>query len=433
MIGIIGAGISGLSLAYHLEKQGKPYILLEASQQAGGYIKSKKVEDYLLELGPNSLLADQATQKFIEEELALKDQVLPANDVSKNRYIYRNGKYRKLPSSPPSLIFNNFFSWKTKWAIYREMKQPAQAIPQESLSGFFERRFNREIVDYALNPFVSGIYAGNPEELLLEQTFPLLAEHERNYGSVLKGFIKNRTGERKASFSFIEGMQTLPRQIAKQLSNLHYGQAVRQISKNEQGYTLQTNDKTYEVDKVVIASSALASTAFLADVAPDFAKALEQLHYPPMVVVHSVYPRQNVQHPLNGFGGLNPKIEGLFTAGSIWTSSIFKHRCNEQEVMFTSFVGGAQYEENTQQTAQVLQGKVHQELAENYDIKGTAKFQHIFKWEKAIPQYDKNILKVLEIATKLEKDAIFVCANWLGGVSISDCLRKAKTLADKLS
>ena len=178
MIAIIGAGISGLTLAYFLEKKQIPYILLESSSKVGGYIHTVKKQPYLLELGPNSLLINKETEAFIDE-IGLSNELLPANEVSKNRYIFRKGKYRVLPSSPPKLLFNSFFSLKTKWAIFRETRKKPLLIQNETLSQFFKRRFGKEVVKYALDPFVAGIYAGDPSLLLLEKTFPFLREYEQ--------------------------------------------------------------------------------------------------------------------------------------------------------------------------------------------------------------------------------------------------------------
>ncbi len=432
MIGIIGAGISGLSLAYHLEKQEQPYILLEASERPGGYIQSSKIQNYHLELGPNSLLVDEATEHFLHE-LGLESEILPSLEVSKQRYIFRDGKYRKLPAHPLALLKNSFFSWSAKWSLFQERKRPAEDYPHETIAHFFNRRFGAEITDYALNPFISGIYAGDPEQLLIEETFPQLKAYEKEYGSVLKGFIKNKGGQRKKSLSFKKGMEQLPLAIAKQLTGLVYGQEVQRISREGEDYLIHTPQETYQVQKVVIATPAFAARTFLADLHPNWAEALSNIYYPPMIAVHSAYKRHQVKHPLNGFGALHPKVENLYTAGSIWSSSVFPDRCPEDEVLFTTFVGGSQYVNHTRGTDLVTLGKVHQELAYYYGIKGTPVFQNLYRWEKAIPQYDQQILAALQMAQKMEAKNLFVCANWKDGISLADCIKKAKTLASEIS
>lgn len=432
MIGIIGAGISGLTTAYYLQKNNLPYRLFEATDRPGGFIQTKKSGKYLLELGPNSILVDEALEAFIDD-VGLSSSTQAPNAVSKNRFIFRKGKYRKLPASPLGLISNNFFSFATKKAIYREMKKPAQKLQQETLSHFFARRFSPEVVDYALNPFVSGIYAGNPDELLVEKTFPFLQEYEQQYGSVIKGFMKNKTAGRKTSLSFTEGMEAFPRAIAEKLENISYHTAVQSITRSDDQYILHTSQGDYSVNSLIISTPSFTMYEFLKDLFPQESESLLKISYPPMIVVHSAYKRTSVAHPLNGFGGLNPKVEDLYTAGSIWSSSVFSGRCPEDEVLFTTFVGGSQYTANTRQTELVTLGKVHQELAHHYQIKGNPIFQQMYKWEKTIPQYDLDILSAHRFAENLEKEQIFVCANWKDGISLADCIRKAKKLAEQLA
>ncbi len=431
MIGIIGAGISGLTLAYLLQKRQVPFFILEASDRIGGYLHTQRVGDYLLEYGANSLLCDKEVLDFINE-IGLTNEVVHTNPVSKNRYIFKNGKYRVLPSSPPKLLMSSFFSWKTKLAIFKERNVKSIAKENETLSTFFERRFSKEVVDYALNPFVSGIYAGNPDELLLDKTFPILAEYEQKYGSVLKGFIKNSGAERRQSINFKNGIQTLPNRLAEIINkteSMKY-EAAKTVHQNA-NFSFQLND--YQCDKLIITTPTSATAQLFKVMLPNFATALEQVNYPPMTVVYSAFKKSQVGHLMNGFGGLHPKIENQFSAGSIWTSSVFPNRCPADEVLLTSFVGGSQYIDNALLPKEKLLEKLNKELSKNYQISGQAVFQHLHHWAKSIPQYDLNINEVYRQTNELEKENIFVCANWKDGVSVADCIKKAIRLADKLT
>ena len=213
-VGIIGAGISGLTLAYELQKRGIDYTLWEAASQPGGYIQSRREwigtpgdansRSYLRELGPNSLLGDADLLLWLDE-LGLTPDLTFSKPVSKVRYIFRDGQYRQLPSGPLSLVFGNFFSWKTKWAIIRERTNKTLSPPGETLAQFFRRRFSDEIVEYALGPFVAGIYAGDPDQLLVSETFPILLQYEKEYGSVLRGLIKNQSATGPAAIIQLSG------------------------------------------------------------------------------------------------------------------------------------------------------------------------------------------------------------------------------------
>ncbi|RYF73118.1 MAG: protoporphyrinogen oxidase, partial [Cytophagaceae bacterium] len=279
-IGIIGAGISGLTLAYELQQRGQAYQLWEASPQPGGYIQSVRDGDYLRELGPNSLLGDEALLNWLDG-LGLTQDIVFANAVSKARYIFRNGAYRELPGTPPALLVGGFFSLKTKWAVFCELSNKTTSPPGETLGQFFRRRFSSEIVDYALGPFVAGIYAGDPERLLVSETFPILLQYEREFGSVLKGLIKNqsKTGRRQ-SFSFRNGMQMLPDALAAKLTNAHFSCPIDQIERTQTGWNVHTPTGSQLVDKLVLAIPTEAAARLLASYAPAFADAVKQIDYP---------------------------------------------------------------------------------------------------------------------------------------------------------
>lgn len=431
MVIIIGAGINGLALARKLDRRGIDYVLLEAGEQVGGYIRSEKVGDYWLEYGPNSLLCDAETDSILEA-IGLKSAIVPASEVSKHRYIFRKGKYRKLPASPPGLLFNGFFSWKTKLAVFSELYKRSEGDENETLSQFFKRRFSQEIVDYPLNTFVAGIYAGDPDKLLVRKTFPVLKDYEKNYGSVLRGAIKNKSGARKRSITFRNGMQQLPRTLANGL-NIRLNTPVAQILTEGESYTVQLqNGEELQASQVVLAVPAFVAARLLANSKPAFAALLEKVSYPPMAVVHSVFEKSAVGFPLDGFGGLHPQRENLFTAGSIWSSSVFPGKAPKNQVLLTTFIGGELYRERASFSQKEILKHTTEELQKVYQISQQPIFQRFMRWERAIPQYDHHIVPVHEKAEAEEKNGLWVAANWKDGISIADALRKAPNIADRI-
>ena len=430
--GIIGGGISGLTLAHELAQNGQPYRLWEATGQPGGYIQSVQDGPYLRELGPNSLLGDEPLLAWLGT-LGLSGEVVFANPVSKARFIYRRGQYRQLPATPPALLFGSFFSWKTKLAVLRELTLRSQSPPQETLAAFFRRRFSNELIDYALGPFVAGIYAGDPEKLLVSETFPSLLAYERDYGSVLRGLIKNQgKTARRQSFSFRHGMQTLPTALAKHLAHAHFNCPVDGLTRTQTGWTVHTPHGPETVDRLVLAVPAAAAAHLLANHVPALALALNRVNYPPMVAVHSAYRRADVAHPLNGFGGLNPAVENRFAAGHIWSSSLFEGRCPANEVLFTTFVGGSQRAANAGLPPAEIRARVDAELRQSFGIRASQPvWQASFPWPHAIPQYDANLLLVSQLIDKQTDPTLVICANWQGGVSVSDCIANARTLGAK--
>jgi oxygen-dependent protoporphyrinogen oxidase len=434
-VGIIGGGISGLTVAYHLQKMGIQYDLFEQAEEPGGNIKTFRVKDFLLEMGPNSLQMTPELETLIKE-LKLEDKVIEAANVSKNRYVLRNGKYQVLPTSPFNLLTNSFFSWKTKYRIAQEkFLKPSPPNPEETVSHFFKRRFNQEVVDYAVAPFVMGTYAGNAEELLVSKTFPKLVHYELEYGSVLGGLIKNSSQQRKA-FSFRNGLQTLPNAMASKLIEVHTGYPVEMITKTHGKYIVSTSSPDYvnsEYDILVLALPAHKAASLLEFTFPGMAAALQNVAYPPVAVVHSVYRKSSVEFVLDGSGALHPKQEDQFTAGIIWSSSLFKYRCSQNEVLFTSIIGGTMAEENTRRPRLEIMKAVHEELKRNYKITAERPvYQHFYLWHHALPQYNLYIEDAHEMAKMLEAENIFTSANWYSGIAVPDCVRCAGETAKKI-
>ncbi|MBC6612677.1 protoporphyrinogen oxidase [Hymenobacter sp. BT507] len=434
-IAIIGGGISGLTVAWYLQQAGVAYDLFEANNRAGGTIRTQPTDGYLLETGPNSLQLSDDLRDLVQD-LGLTEQLRDTAAVSANRYVLRNGRYRKLPGKPQQLLFDGFFSLKARYHILRELSRPAAPTdPNETLAGFIRRRFDQELVDYALNPFISGIYAGDPEQLLLHKTFPQLAALEQAHGSVLKGFAKSGSGQRRRIVSLQGGLQTLTDTLTQRLVHYHSNQAINSIARQPDGtYQLSTSVEAMPTpySAVVLALPAYAAAALLKPLFAPEAAALANVYYPPMAAVYSSYPREAVTHPLDGFGALHPKKENRYAAGSVWTTSLFSDRAPAGEVLFTTFVGGAQYEEQARQPEAAQKAAVHQELSQLYGIEGQPTWQFRYYWERAIPQFDTRIVPAHAAAATLAEHRIYTAANWLAGVGVPDCIRHARKLSRQL-
>lgn len=437
-VAIVGAGISGLALAYYLQKRGIPYDLFEAGSQVGGNMRSVKVGDYLLELGPNSLQTCDELDELIRE-LKLEQEVLPAAIPSNKRYVLRDGHYHQLPSTPFSLLSNNFFCWHTKYRILQERHIPPADYDYETISQFFERRFGAGVVDYAVNPFITGIYAGDPAKLLLRKAFPQLKHMETTHGSVLKGLAEAKdSNHQRDVFSFKNGMHTLPEAIAQKLISLHTEHHVDMITRSQGKYVISCSSPAdtdaEEYNLLVLALPAYKAADLLHYTFPGMAAALQNIHYPPLAVVHTAYNCRDVYNKMDGFGVLHPKAEDAFSAGSLWSSSAFSGRCRPNEVLFTTFVGGAQSEHHAHTERTILMQQVHEELKELHGI-GADKpnFQYAHLWEHSIPQYDMHIEDAHNMAEDLEAEGMFIAANWYCGVSVPSCIREAKALAHKIN
>ncbi|GAA4302432.1 protoporphyrinogen oxidase [Nibribacter koreensis] len=437
-VAIIGAGISGLALAYYLQKLGVRYDLFEASDQVGGMLKSCKQGSYQFELGPNSLQDTPELEELLQE-LKLQEEKVKPSSVASNRFILKDGKYQKLPVSPLGMLFHPFFDWRTKLRIARETQCTKREVAEETITHFFARRFGTEVVEYLVKPMVAGIYGGDPDQLLLEKTMPFLQKLERKHGSVLKGLVQAPEIRRRPIFTLKSGLETLANAISSKLVSLHTGQRIEMVHKLHGKYLLSIQNDVEglsdeEYDAVVIALPAYAAADLLNYVAPGLSASLFNVNYAPMAVVHTAYHREQVKFPLNGYGALNPKKEGTFTAGSVWTSALFPHCAPSKEVFFTTFVGGTQWQQHLDLPRQEIMEKVHQELKTLYGISAKEPtFQHYHRWAKALPQPDVFILDVHLMAQALEEEHLYCCANWMAGPSVPDCIAYAKSLAHKIN
>ncbi|MBB6460616.1 protoporphyrinogen oxidase [Flammeovirga kamogawensis] len=437
-IGIIGGGISGLTTAFLLKEKGFDCVVLEAAQTLGGCIKTDTINDRIYENGPNSLLLTESHLDLINR-LGITDELLEAEDVNKDRYILRDGKYRILPSGPQNFFSNSFFSWSSKFKIMTEFwRKNKPTSENESLYDFINRRFNQEICDYALDPFVSGIYAGDAKKLAVKAAFPALYEAEKEYGSIIKGMIKSSKKnkeegaptQRKKAFSFKKGLTTFIEGLASQVE-VKLNTKVLDIKKNENQFEILTENETLVFDKIIVTSSAHTTAKFIKNLMPSISIQLNNLYAPPMCIVHSVYKKDDVERPI-GFGGLNPYLEKTFTSGSIWSSCIFPNRAGKDEVLITSFVGGVQRAKNTSLSDEEIKDNVKNELAKTLNFKEEPVFQKTYKWEKAIPQYSAEILKLWDDLKSNAIPNLYFNANWKGGISVPNCIDNSIKLVDSL-
>lgn len=439
-IAILGGGISGLTLAWYLQRAGLDYDLFDASPRPGGNIRTEQRDGYLLETGPNSLQLSDELRDLVDG-LGLTNQLQDAAAVSQNRYVLRQGRYQQLPASPPKLLTSSFFSLKARLGLVRELFQPAAPVNlEETLAQFFTRRFGSEVVEYALNPFISGIYAGDPARLLLHKTFPQLAAMEQQHGSVIRGLMKSKSpAGRRRIVSLTGGLQTLTDTLARKLRRAHFGQAATHLHRraDDGRWELETTagpaPRLYQ--HVVLALPAYAAAPLLQEQFPEAAAALAAVYYPPMTAIYTAYQRADVTHPLDGFGALHPKAEQPYAAGSIWTSSIFPGRAPAGQVLFTTFVGGSQYEAQARQPEAEQKAAVHQELSQFYGIRAGAApvWQYRYYWERAIPQFDARIPAAHAAADALAAQGLHTTANWRAGVGVPDCIRHARQLATTLA
>jgi oxygen-dependent protoporphyrinogen oxidase len=444
---IVGGGISGLVCAYALRKAGVEAQLVEASTQPGGMIRSESRDGYLLELGPQSF-SGTAALRLLCADLGIADQILQA-PAAAPRYVLIDGALKAVPLSPPAMLSSSFLSARTKWLIARDgfgTTHPHE--DDESVAGFVRRKFGAELLERLVGPFVSGIYAGDPERLSLRAAFPQLHEAEESAGSVIRGMMRaaksrKRPRERPALLSFRDGNGTLVHALTAKIGPwLRVGAEVVGIRdrREAKGRSFEVRisaagrDETVLAKNLVLATSADAAGALLRDVHAAFEPVLAGVEYAPVAVVSLGYRREDVAHSLKGFGFLVPRSSHLQILGTVWNSSLFPGRAPASHVLLTSFVGGATNPGAAALSTQELCDLVHREIAPLLQIRAEAVFSHVQVYRRALPQYNighAERLKALE-RLRAEQPGLFFVGNYLRGPAIGNCVELAMTTAEAI-
>ncbi|CAN5736763.1 protoporphyrinogen oxidase [soil metagenome] len=344
-IAVIGGGISGLTTAFLLKQKGLDVTLFEASPEVGGNIRSEAKDGYLLEHGPNSLLRSPRIVDLIDA-LGLRGEVLPTSAAAKKRFVLIGGELKAMPGGFASFLFGGYFSIGTKLRLLREPFVSSRSAASESVAEFFERRLGSEIVRKAADPFISGIFAGDPEKLSIAHAFPLLYEYERDHGSLIRGALRNKNEKVNPdfprSFTFKNGLRTLPETLQARLAeSVQVNTAVEKIERADAGFGLSTGGASDIFAAVVISTRADAAAQILSEFDPHLAAKLRDVYYPPITVVRSGYAHSAVKRLTEGFGFLVPRTENRKILGSLWTSSVFPDRAPDGMCLFTSFFCGA--------------------------------------------------------------------------------------------
>jgi len=436
---VIGAGISGLTCALRLKELGVAVRVLEAAENPGGVISTIRHDGFLFESGPQSFQLTPELRELIRAA-GLESKILEA-EMHTPRYILRNGKLLLAPMSPPALVTTSLLSVSSKMRVFSEpfrRSQPAPA-PDESLADFVRRKFGTEILEYLAGPFVSGVFAGDPEKLSVRSAFPTMALWESEYGSVIRGAIKSRSGSehvRPTLASLKEGMSSLLQALAAKLSDaLNTRAAANSISRAAAeafpwriSYSHAGQQSEIQADAIVLAAPAYEAAKLVVPFAPaPLITALSGIPYAPVAVVAQAYRREHVGHPLDGFGFLIPRSSNLRTLGVIWNSSLFPARCPPGMVLLTSFLGGATDPELVQMDEMQIAAQVRNDIGGILRIAHPPAAQHVWRHTRALPQYNLgHAQRVALIRNELANlPGIFIAGNYLDGPSMGNCVAQA--------
>ncbi|HEY0947307.1 MAG TPA: protoporphyrinogen oxidase [Opitutaceae bacterium] len=449
-VAVVGGGITGLTAAYRLVQQGRVVRLFEAGEHLGGCVQSEREDGWLVEAGPNSVQENSPALTKLIAELELEAHKLYAQPAAKNRYIVRNGRPVPAPLSPPGLLSSPLFSTGAKLRVLSEiLMSPKTRTTDISLAEFGRSHFGRELVDYGLNPFVSGVYAGNVEKLSTRHAFPSLWEMERAHGSIIRGQIKAAKAKRASGhaggppkiISFAEGLSTLPSALATRLpaGAVELRARVDTLVPGDPWKLVWSHEGTTHTEEfgaIVLALPAVALSRLRIGALGERPLAgLEAVEYPPVSSLFVGYTREQVAHPLDGFGVLVPSSERRDVLGVLFSSSLFPGRAPAGHVALTVMTGGALRPELARLDLVPLLDVVRRELGDLLGVRGEPVFVRHNVWPRAIPQYNLGYERFLESMVRCERDCpgLFIGGHVRDGIALPACVTSGEKLAARVA
>jgi oxygen-dependent protoporphyrinogen oxidase len=441
---VIGGGISGLATAFHLARGGRRVMVLEASPRVGGSIETRTDGAWRFELGPNTVLESDASVTRLIRESGLEGEKVTASPSAKRRFLWKAGQLHPLPSGPLSFLRTPLFPASAKLRLLREpwIARPADGSGEtleETIAAFVRRRLGQAFLDYAVGPFVSGVYAGDPERLSVRHAVPKIEALEREHGSLIRGALARRKGPAPggAMISFREGLDQLPRTLAKRIGDMgdvRTGVTCQRIVRTGDGFRADTDEGPFEARQVVLAVPADVAVRLLEEATEGRSRGLDGIPYAPVALVSTGWRREDVAHPLDGFGFLAPRKEGLHVLGVLFPSGIFPGRAPEGHTVLTAFMGGRTHPEALTWDDDRLMSVILGELRQTVGARGEPVIHTIRRWPRAIPQYEVGHGRFLDLAREIETalPGLRIGGNFLHGVSVPDCIRNATALAGEM-
>jgi protoporphyrinogen/coproporphyrinogen III oxidase len=462
---VVGGGITGLAAAHRLVSRASvsrrpiEVILLEAQDRIGGAIWTDRTDGFVIEGGADSFITNKPWALDLAKELGLGDQLIGTDDRNRRSFVVRGGKLLPVPEGfvlmAPGrllpLLTSPILSLRGKMRVLMDLVLPRKTDDaDESLAAFVRRRLGREALDRLVQPLVGGIYTADPSELSLKATLPQFPAMEREHGSLIRAAIRQarhaRSAERSASgaryglfASFAEGMDTLPRALAAALPprTIRTGTTVRRIIRPDPGkpWRIELLDgPPIEAGGVVLTTEAHASARLIDGFDPELALQLRSIPYASSAIVTVAYRRDQVAHPLDGFGVVVPSIEGRSILAVSFLSVKFPRRAPAGTALMRVFVGGAIQPALFDLEDDELAALVRAELTGLLGISGEPLLISVARHARAMPQYTLGHLDRVEaIRLRASKHPRLVLAgNAFGGVGIPDCVRSGLDAAGSL-
>ena len=415
-VGIVGGGITGLSLLHHLDARGVDAVCFEASPEPGGVIRSSTVSGRVLEHGPQRLRLSDPVAELVEA-VGIEDELRVADD-SLSIYVYADGALRRVPRSIRTFLTTDLLSIRGKLRVLAE-PLTAPGKPEETVADLFSRKFGEEAYRNLVGPLFGGIYASDPSRMPARHSISALLRLEEKDGSLLRAALGRLGDETPSPASFADGLQALPRAIADRYADrVHLDSPVTGIDATDDAYALRTDAGETAVDRVVVTTPAREAAEVLESIAADAADRLRGLTYNPLALVHL---RSDADAA--GFGYQVGREEGLHTLGVTWNASLF-----DRAGVFTAFLGGMTDPGILDKDDDALGELAAEEFRKVMDAR--ADVLNVTRLPRGFPAYDDSWdgLDGLSLPS-----GVSLATNYTARMGIPSRVREARELADLLA
>lgn len=447
---IIGAGLTGLTMAFYLKKAGKSVAVIEKSNQTGGVIQSHSEEGFLFESGPNTGVLSNPEVVELFDDLGDNCKLITANPKAKKRLIWKGEKWHALPSGPISAITTPLFTLSDKFRVLGEPWRKPGTNPMENLTDFVKRRLGKSFLNYAVDPFVSGVYAGNTDYLVPKYALAKLYNLEQKYGSFVKGQMKvgkERKNDPRMKnvtrevYSAEGGLSQMAKALTKAIGaeNIFLNAGDTEIKPSANGFetitTIKGEQFTFNSKKAVTTVGGYAIPAMLPFIDQKLLAPFAALKYAKVVQAVLGYKKWN-GIDINAFGGLVPSIEKKKILGVLFTSSFFANRAPEGGALLSVFLGGMRRPEQIEMSDEELKEMLSKELT---PMMGLDSFSpdmiRIFRYQHAIAQYGADSKERFESIENIQQSypGLIIAGSIRDGIGMADRIKQARTIADSIA
>ena len=444
---IIGAGLTGLTMALYLKKAGIDFKIIEKSAKTGGVIQTISEKGFVYETGPNTGVVSCPEMTELFEELAGKCELEVADPSAKRRLIWKNQAWHALPSGLISAVGTPLFTWYDKFRILGEPFRKKGNNPNETLADLVKRRMGQSYLDYAIDPFISGIYAGDPTKLVTKYAMPKLYNLEQEYGSFIKGAMKKAKlpktdRDKKATKEVFSAKGGLGRLIealtvAVGTENILLS-AETMVKPIANGFQLQVTTPehlfTLETSHLVTTCGGYALSGFLPFMNENEVAPFNNLKYAEVTQVLLGFKKWKGMS-LNAFGGLVPGKENKNILGVLFTSSFFKGRAPEGGALLSVFMGGTKRPDIAKMDNDEIEALLNKDLPRMMSNRSLSPDMiRIHRYPKAIPQYTESSKERFEMIEQLQQKypGLILAGNIRDGIGMADRVKQGRSIAEKL-